>query len=219
VKTWEEAIPGVDPALAVDHALTVPERARFRRVLVGGFAGARPADWIDEADNNDAHLDRVEPWLSLWDRDVTPTLADDYQIPEEYARRLVVCALYANLAMTGTQQVPRKEPVQQLAYRAAAWVLAWVEGSYQAAPPHDPIDVAPGQPVVVVHHLTTGLAGTGNGNARACHLPTGTYPIVDLDGTAERGEVYIEGPDGGALVRINPNDTNLTVVRTVTTGS
>lgn len=53
---------------------------------------------------------------------------------------------------------------------------------------------------------STAIAHTG----RATTLPPGRYAVVELDGTAERGEVYVTGPDG-ALVLINQRDRNVMI--------
>ncbi len=53
---------------------------------------------------------------------------------------------------------------------------------------------------------TTAIHHTGRG----MRLAAGTYVVAELDGTAERGELYIDGPDGD-LVRVDPHDPNITV--------
>jgi hypothetical protein len=52
------------------------------------------------------------------------------------------------------------------------------------------------------------IAHTG----RATTLVPGRYEVAELDGAAERGEVYVHNLDG-ALVRINPGDRNITIER------
>ena len=59
----------------------------------------------------------------------------------------------------------------------------------------------------IVSHETTAIAHTGRG----FRLPAGTYQVADLDGAAERGELYLFGPDNGDLVRVNPHDTNISI--------
>ena len=59
----------------------------------------------------------------------------------------------------------------------------------------------------IVSRTTTAIAHTG----RAYRLPAGTYEVAELDGVAERGEMYVHGPDNGDLVRVDPHDPNITI--------
>ncbi len=59
---------------------------------------------------------------------------------------------------------------------------------------------------VIVNAATTAIAHTGH----AMTLPAGTYEVAELDGVAERGELFITGP-GGALVQVDPNGPNIAV--------
>lgn len=59
---------------------------------------------------------------------------------------------------------------------------------------------------VVVRKPSIATAHTGKG----IMLPVGRYEVAALDGTAERGEVYVTGPDR-TLVRINQRDPNITI--------
>lgn len=49
---------------------------------------------------------------------------------------------------------------------------------------------------------TTAIAHTGRG----FKLQPGTYTVVDIDGAAERGVAYLEGPDDGKLVCVALTD-------------
>jgi hypothetical protein len=62
--------------------------------------------------------------------------------------------------------------------------------------------------VAKVSASSVAIAGTGYG----FRLEPGMYEVAELDGTAERGEVYVFGPHGGALVRVNPDDPNVEIV-------
>jgi hypothetical protein len=54
--------PHHDALMAVAHSLTVAEAATIRAFAAASrMDGAEPADWIAEADNADAYLDRIEP--------------------------------------------------------------------------------------------------------------------------------------------------------------
>jgi hypothetical protein len=59
----------------------------------------------------------------------------------------------------------------------------------------------------IVARETTAIAHTGH----SYRLPAGRYEIAKLDGVAERGEMYIHGPDNGDLVQVNPHDPNITI--------
>lgn len=54
---------------------------------------------------------------------------------------------------------------------------------------------------------TTVIAHTGRGY----RLPAGTYEVADLDGTADRGELFLYGPEDRALVQANPHDPNIII--------
>jgi hypothetical protein len=60
---------------------------------------------------------------------------------------------------------------------------------------------------VVVTADTTVISNSGRGSL----LPAGRYEVAELDGTAERGQLFLYGPNDGALVRANPSDPNLTI--------
>jgi hypothetical protein len=62
--------------------------------------------------------------------------------------------------------------------------------------------------IAVVSRDSIAIAHTG----RATTLVPGRYEVAELDGAAERGEVYVHNLDG-ALVRINHRDRNITIER------
>lgn len=59
----------------------------------------------------------------------------------------------------------------------------------------------------IINTATTALHHTGRG----VQLPAGSYPVVDIDGAADRGVLYVTGPDGN-LIGLNPTDPAVTVV-------
>ena len=58
----------------------------------------------------------------------------------------------------------------------------------------------------IVRQPTIAIAHTGNGTT----LPAGTYEVAELDGAAERGQMFLIGP-GGLLVQVDPRDPNITI--------
>lgn len=63
--------------------------------------------------------------------------------------------------------------------------------------------------VAIVSADTAAIAHTGRGRV----LPAGRYEAHDIDGAAERGVVYLTGPDGD-LVCISAQDPNVTYSET-----
>ncbi len=61
----------------------------------------------------------------------------------------------------------------------------------------------------IVANDTTVIAHTGRG----FRLPAGRYEVAELDGTAERGELFLYGPNDRALVRADPSDSNITITK------
>lgn len=57
-----------------------------------------------------------------------------------------------------------------------------------------------------VSQETTVITHTGHEG----RLPAGRYEVADLDGTKERGELYLVSPDG-KLVRADPGDPLITI--------
>jgi hypothetical protein len=61
--------------------------------------------------------------------------------------------------------------------------------------------------IATVTEETVALAHTGRG----VQLQPGRYPVVEIDGAAERRVAYLEGPDGGALVCVSLVDPHVTI--------
>lgn len=125
--TAEDLTERIDPALAVDRALTGEDRTRLtERVLVGPMSGAEPADWISEADNADAYLDIVEPWLRQRGEKRRDTLAARHELPTRLTHRIYVSALYACIG-AGTADPNAPGAVYVLADRAALWARGYAD--------------------------------------------------------------------------------------------
>lgn len=60
--------------------------------------------------------------------------------------------------------------------------------------------------IAVITATSRAIAHTGKG----VDLPPGRYGVAELDGAAERGQVYVHGPNGW-LTLINRNDPNITI--------
>lgn len=60
--------------------------------------------------------------------------------------------------------------------------------------------------IATVSQRTTVVTHTGH----AGKLPAGRYKVADLDGTTDRGELFLTGPDG-KLVKVDPQDPNITI--------
>lgn len=60
---------------------------------------------------------------------------------------------------------------------------------------------------VNVAQLTTAIHHTGRG----MRLPAGSYEVAHLDGVDETKELFVHGPNNGALVCVNPSDPNITI--------
>ena len=115
-----------DAALALDKSLTPAARALFeKRVLVGQLQGAQPADWLDMADNYDAHLDLWEPWMERHAEDATRRLMQITGLGEDDAKRLLGLALYVHIATeppVAWPKSPSAQDVADTAERAAMWL-------------------------------------------------------------------------------------------------
>lgn len=124
--TTQFRFPG--SSLAVDRALNLEERRVFHECyLSGSYNGAQPADWIEQARENDAHLDRVEPW---WDNHGDKAVAEmvaQLGLPEDTVRSLLNAALYATIAVNGAIPEDRRRAVAELATAAGLWTLGYAE--------------------------------------------------------------------------------------------
>jgi hypothetical protein len=115
----------VDPAVAVDRALPAEDRVRFMARLTGPWHGAQPADYLDDAINNDAHTGAVEDWFAGVNQGsekyLPAQIAVAYGIPEPLAARLLHTAVVACIV---TDQIDRAGGAQapiDLAGRAALY--------------------------------------------------------------------------------------------------
>lgn len=126
------------PEHAVDRALNPEERAVFHeRHLVGPHSGAQPGDWIDQASECGAHLDRVGPW---WENHGTKAVAEivtQLGLPEDTVRGLLNAALYATIAVNDAIPEDRRRAVAQLALAAGLWTLGYAERAGYAPPEFD----------------------------------------------------------------------------------
>jgi hypothetical protein len=124
--TADELAGRIDVTLAVEQILTPAERGAFRRhVLVGPFQGADPSDWIDEAMNADAMLDRIEPWWAEHGDATAQALAQRYRLPRTLASGLLSAALYAAFAIASADLGERRRGPAEIAAEAAAWTLGF----------------------------------------------------------------------------------------------
>lgn len=104
--TSDQLAERVDPAIAVERALTAREEGVFlEHVLVGGFQGARPADWLDEADNADAYCGEIDAWWEESGDTALAYLLTLHELPERLTRRILATALTASIAITRAGQV------------------------------------------------------------------------------------------------------------------
>ncbi len=133
----------IDPALAVDRALTAAERAAFLGfVLVGQYDGAQPADWLDEADNADAYAEPIERWWTQHGQKAVDYLRVLHELPVPLLHRLLGTALRATFAMaSATLGEPRRTHIE-IASGAALWARGYAEAlgwtpTYEP-PPRDP---------------------------------------------------------------------------------
>jgi hypothetical protein len=126
-----------DPALVVDHVLSFPEREAFTRRVLGD--GREPADWIDQAMQEDAYLSVVEPMSPLVRSALAEILGHDGRSPAEVD--LVPAAVYACLGMKGRDFSPMTAAL--LAARAAAWIDGYTHAQQREATMHTP-ELTPG---------------------------------------------------------------------------
>lgn len=93
----------IDPAIAVERALTAVELGAFlEHVLIGPMDGAKVADWLDEADNAEAFMPQVEAWWGQSGDAAAGYLLVRFELPVLLTRRLLTHSLRAVLAIRGT---------------------------------------------------------------------------------------------------------------------
>lgn len=118
----------IDPALAVDRALTAAERTAFLEfVLIGPYEGAQPADWLYEADNSGAYAEHIGPWWEQHGDKALAYLQVLHELPEELARRLLGCALRATFAIASATLGERRRTHIEIASGAALWARGYGE--------------------------------------------------------------------------------------------
>lgn len=132
----------IDPALAVDRALTAAERTAFLEFcLVGQFDGAQPADWIAEAQNGDAYAEHIDRWWRQSGDLVVAYLTARHELPEPVTRALLSASLYAVFGIASATIGPDlaaqgRRTYIELASGAALWVRGQAE-AYGWQPQHD----------------------------------------------------------------------------------
>ena len=119
----------IDPALAVDRALTGAERTAFlEHILVGQYDGAQPSDWIDEAGNADAYGAGIGSWWDRYGDKALDVFLVNYELPEVLTRRLLNAALVAMYGMVGSKMTTdhRRTPIE-IAAGASLWARGYAE--------------------------------------------------------------------------------------------
>jgi hypothetical protein len=119
----------IDAAVAVARALTAAEEGAFmQHLLVGRYEGARPADWITDAEQGDSFLTEVESWWEKYGDKAMAYLMTLHQLPASLVRRLLNAAVYASLALdsTGLTTVQRRFQ-SEIAGGAALWARGYAE--------------------------------------------------------------------------------------------
>jgi hypothetical protein len=121
-----DLISRVDPTIAVDRALNAEDRIRFMARLVGPWQGAQPADYLDEANNADAHAAAVDDWFAGLNKDsgkfLPAQLAAAYGIPEVLASGLLNTAVVACIVLDRLDRAGGAQAPVELAGRAALYV-------------------------------------------------------------------------------------------------
>lgn len=109
--TDEELARLVDPALAVEYALTTVEVDVFRtHKLTGRYDGMQIADWITEALATDAFVEHTDPWWERYGDLVVAYLVARHGLPELVVRPLLSAAMVATFGIGfGTGDL-REEP-------------------------------------------------------------------------------------------------------------
>jgi hypothetical protein len=126
--TSEELTVRIDPALAVDRALTAAERSAFLQfVLIGSYDGAQPADWLDEADNSDAYGEHIDRWWEQHGDKAVAYLQVLHELPEALTRRLLGSALRATFAIASATLGERRRTHIEIASGAALWARGYGE--------------------------------------------------------------------------------------------
>jgi len=118
----------IDAPLAVDRALTPAEHTAFRnQVLVGGYAGATPADWIDVAAERDDHLDVIEPWMAQHAARAIAELRERHPLPERLIGSVLIAAIYATIAMSDAPPGAPHRTAVEIAGDALLWARGYAE--------------------------------------------------------------------------------------------
>ncbi len=129
----------IDPAIAVERALTAKEQGAFLdHVLVGPVNGAKTADWLDAADDADAYTPEVEAWWAEGGDKAVDYLLVQFELPVSLTRRLLTHALRVALAIRGVDLGAGRRTHIEIAFAAALYVrryadaLGW-EPAYETA--------------------------------------------------------------------------------------
>lgn len=118
----------IDPALAVDRALTAAERvAFFEHLLVGQFDGAQPADWISQAQDADAYLSQIEPWWAQYGDKHIAYLMTMFELPEQMTHKLLSAALYVTFGLSSATLAQPRRTHSEIASGAALWARGYAE--------------------------------------------------------------------------------------------
>jgi len=131
----DEIFERIDAVLAVDRALNMAEEGVFlEHLLVGSYEGARPADWIGDAEDADVFQAEIGSWWEEYGDKALAVLMAVHELPEPLVRRLLNAALVAMFATAGKLPTDRRETHIELAGRAALWARGYAEALGWAPP-------------------------------------------------------------------------------------
>lgn len=118
-----------DPAFAVDRVLSPIERATFTKRLniTGGWQGSTPADYIDQARDQDAHIGVTDPWWEVNGEPLLTEMNHRFDLPAALNRPVLSSALIACVALGMVSTSDEAEPVLRIAYRAGAYLQGFAD--------------------------------------------------------------------------------------------